>query len=101
MRKRLRWNTRAREQYLDGMRRYQKQGVRILIDGEAATAATWEKIFELREDGGFYMGDYIFEDEPAASVCTDWNGMTVVRETASYGARKRLKEIHFDLVYNR
>ena len=46
--------------YLDGLRRYKNKGVRI---------------FEMGEDGGFYMGDYIGAEQGC------------------------LKEIRFDKVY--
>lgn len=49
---------------MEGLKRYQKRGIRVLIDGVDASDATWEKLFEVREDGSFYMGDYILEDIP-------------------------------------
>ena len=61
--------------YLDGLKRYKNKGVRITIDGVECPEKEWEKIFEMGEDGGFYMGDY---------VCSDKGG---------------LKEIRFDKVY--
>ena len=48
--------------YVEGLKRYQKRGIRVLIDGEDASEETWGKLFEVREDGSFYMGDYILED---------------------------------------
>lgn len=62
--------------YLEGLKRYHDKGVRIVIDGEEAPTEDWERIFEVGEDGGFYMGDYIGAAE----------GM--------------LTEIRFDKVYN-
>jgi hypothetical protein len=45
--------------YLDGLRRYKKKGVRILVDGMECPEKEWNRIFELGEDGAFYMGDYV------------------------------------------
>lgn len=45
--------------YLDGLRRYKSRGVRILVDGVECPEQDWSRIFELQEDGGFYMGDYV------------------------------------------
>ena len=50
--------------YVEGLKRYQKREIRVLIDGEDASDATWGKLFEIHEDGSFYMGDYILEDLP-------------------------------------
>ena len=61
--------------YLDGLRRYKNKGIRILIDGRECPETEWERIFEMGEDGGFYMGDYIGAEQGC------------------------LKEIRFDKVY--
>lgn len=45
--------------YLEGLKRYQMKGVRILVDGIECPETDWVRIFELGEDGGFYMGDYV------------------------------------------
>lgn len=45
--------------YLDGLKRYKSKGVHIVIDGEECPESDWERIFEMGEDGGFYMGDYV------------------------------------------
>ena len=45
--------------YLDGLRRYKCRGIPIIIDGEECPEKDWERIFEMSEDGGFYMGDYV------------------------------------------
>lgn len=45
--------------YLDGLKRFKDKGVRILVDGIECPEKEWERIFELGEDGGFYMGDYV------------------------------------------
>ena len=71
---------RQREQqrvFLEGLRRYREKGIPILIDGKECPPEEYQKIFELREDGSFYMGDYIGA------------------ETGT------LTEIHFDRVYNK
>ena len=49
----------------------------IYIDGTIAKDNDWAKIFQVREDGAFYMCDYVGGEEGT------------------------LKEIHFDRVYNR
>lgn len=61
--------------YLDGLRRYKKRGIPIIIDGEECLEADWSRIFEMGEDGGFYMGDYVGAEQGC------------------------LKEIRFDKVY--
>ena len=81
--------------YIEGLKRYQKRGIRVLIDGEDASEATWGKLFEVREDGSFYMGDYILEDIPQDNMETE-----VKEEEEDYMKAKRLKEIHFDIVYH-
>lgn len=71
---------RRREQqriFVEGLKRYQSKGIPILIDGRECRPEEYRKIFEFREDGGFYMGDYVGAE----------TGM--------------LTEIHFDRVYNR
>ena len=61
--------------YLDGLRRFKNKGVRIMIDGKECAETEWGRIFEMGEDGGFYMGDYIGAEQGG------------------------LKEIRFDKVY--
>lgn len=68
-------NKELQKTYLDGLKRYRDRGVIILIDGEECPEEDWGRIFELGEDGSFYMGDYIGADQGC------------------------LKEIHFDKVY--
>lgn len=41
----------GKQVYVEGLKRYQKRGIRVLIDGVDASDATWEKLFEVREDG--------------------------------------------------
>ncbi len=59
---RLRLSGKNKQVFLDGLKRYQERGVRILIDGREATEEQWERILEVYRDGSFYMGDYILED---------------------------------------
>ena len=40
--------------YLDGLRRYKRRGIPIIIDGEECPETDWDRIFEMSEDGGFY-----------------------------------------------
>lgn len=89
-------NNEGSQIYVEGLKRYQKRGVRVLIDGEDACEETWGKLFEVREDGSFYMGDYILEDIPQEDADTG----EVKEEEEDYMKAKRLKEIHFDIVYH-
>ena len=68
-------DARHRKDYLDGLKRFKKRGIPIIIDGKECREADWTRIFDVGEDGAFYMGDY---------VCSDKGG---------------LKEIRFDKVY--
>lgn len=89
-------NSAGNQVYIEGLKRYQERGIRVLIDGVDASDATWEKLFEVREDGSFYMGDYILED-----ISQEEEKQEVVNEEpAEYMKAKRLKEIHFDIVYH-
>lgn len=89
-----RLNEESRKAYVEGMKKYQEQGVHVLIDGKEVDDSQWDKIFEVREDGSFYMGDYILEDAPQT-------GGQPSEPCAEHGVRRRLKEIRFDIVYNR
>ena len=64
-----------RTQYLNGLKRYTEKGIPIYMDGQISNPKDWEKLFEVREDGMFYMGDYVQADAG------------------------ELKEIRFDKVY--
>lgn len=112
MKKRKRLDAKSRKAYVEGLKRYQNRGVPVLIDGKEAEEGMWDKIFEIREDGGFYMGDYILEDMPCTECEKGCESKTLESETeaqkalikeeeTSYGVRKCLKEIRFDIVYNR
>lgn len=48
-----------RQRYLNGLKRLSEKGIRIYIDGEPSEPEDWEKLFEIREDRMFYMGDYV------------------------------------------
>lgn len=48
-----------KQRYLGGLKRLSEKGVRIYIDGQISEPADWEKLFEIREDRMFYMGDYV------------------------------------------
>lgn len=80
MKKRM--EEKSRRTYVEGLQKYQNWGIPIYIDGREAAEEDWEQIFEVREDGSFYMGDYILEDEEE-------------------GDGRKLKEIRFDKVYYR
>ena len=66
-----------RQSYLRGLKRYKEKGVLIYIDDKLADEKDLEVLFEIQEDGSFYMGDYI----GAEAGC--------------------LIEIRFDKVYNK
>ncbi len=66
----------AKYQYLGGLKRLTEKGIPIYMDGHISGPPDWEKLFEIREDNMFYMGDY------------------VQAETGG------LKEIRFDKVYH-
>ncbi|MEG7529774.1 MAG: hypothetical protein RSF83_00095 [Hungatella sp.] len=63
--------------YVNGLKRYEAKGIPVYIDGEKPGEEDWERIFEIREDGSFYMSDYVGLEDGS------------------------LREIHIDLVYNR
>ena len=97
-------NNKGSQIYVEGLKRYQKRGIRVLIDGKDACEETWGKLFEVREDGSFYMGDYVLEE---VMDCQEQKAVNRAEQefigepSAGYGKRKRLKEIRFDLVYYR
>lgn len=64
-----------KEMFLEGIQRFKGKGVLVSIDGKEFVSEDYEKLLEVREDGSFYMGDYIESD---AGI---------------------LAEIHFDKVY--
>ena len=89
-------NNKGSQIYVEGLKRYQKRGIRVLIDGKDACEDTWGTLFEVRADGSFYMGDYILEDIPQENTAKG----EVNEEEEDYMKAKRLKEIHFDIVYH-
>ena len=48
-----------KEKYLNGLKRYTERGIPIYMDGKLSGPGEWERLFEVREDGMFYMGDYV------------------------------------------
>lgn len=52
-------NDQERQAYLDGLKRYHQKGIPIYIDDEEMKETEWEKIFEIQDDGSFYMSDYV------------------------------------------
>ena len=65
----------AKEQFINGLKRYPEKGVQVYIDGKIAGPFDWDKLMVLREDNQFYMGDFV-QDESG------------------------LREIRFDMVYH-
>ena len=51
------------ERYIEGLKRYSQRGIPIYIDGKECRAEYCERLFEVSEDGAFYMGDYVGADE--------------------------------------
>ncbi|MCI8453446.1 MAG: hypothetical protein HFE84_02345 [Lachnospiraceae bacterium] len=47
------------QQCIRGLSQYAQKGVRVFVDGEPSGSSDWERLFEAREDGLFYMGDYV------------------------------------------
>ena len=41
--------------YLNGLKRYTEKGIPIYMDGKLSGQREWEKLFEVREDGMFYI----------------------------------------------
>ncbi len=52
-------NDQERQAYLDGLKRYHQKGIPIYIDDEEMKETEWGKIFEIQDDGSFYMSDYV------------------------------------------
>ena len=49
-------DARHRKDYLDGLKRFKKRGIPIIIDGKECREADWTRIFDVGEDGAFYIG---------------------------------------------
>lgn len=52
-------NEEAKKQYLGGLMRLKEKGIPIYMDGRESGPLDWERLFEIREDNLFYMGDYV------------------------------------------
>lgn len=52
-----------RGRYLEGLRSFRSQGVRVLIDGREEPEGDWGRLFQVSDDGGFYMADFIAAPE--------------------------------------
>lgn len=49
-----------KQQFMGGLKRLTDKGVPIYVDGkESFGPLDWERLFEVREDKMFYMGDYV------------------------------------------
>lgn len=48
--------------FMEGIEKYKKRGIPVVIDGKDFEPEDYEKLLEIREDGSFYMGDYIEDD---------------------------------------
>lgn len=70
-------DSKEQSRYINGLRRYEARGIPVLIDGRCPREEDWEKIFQIQEDGSFYMCDFVG------------------------AAQGNLREIRFDRVYNR
>lgn len=77
MKREKRLSPAERQAYLEGLKRYKKRGIPIYIDDRICDETEWNRIFEIQEDGRFYMGDYVG------------------------AAEGHLQEIRFDRVYNK
>lgn len=53
--------------FLEGIQRYKTKGVSVLIDGKDFGPDDYEKLVGIRENGSFYMGDYV-ESEPGKLI---------------------------------
>ena len=59
--------------YLNGLKRYTEKGIPIYMDGKLSGQREWEKLFEVREDGMFYMGDYVQAEEILGLMDQKWH----------------------------
>ena len=93
------------ESYLKGLRKYEERGIPILIDGKEAESSEWQKLFQVCEDGSFYMGDYVLTEAPTGEAGGTGEigivGVTGAAGAVGAGRRQRLIEIRFDKVYYR
>lgn len=56
------FKSRQKQIFLEGIQRYKGKGVQVSIDGKEFVSEDYEKLLGVREDGSFYMGDYIESD---------------------------------------
>lgn len=70
-------------QYLGGLRRLSEKGIAIYVDGRVSGPPEWEKLFEIRDDNMFYMGDYVQAES---------GGLKEVRFDKVYLSREDLKK---------
>lgn len=73
--------------YLDGLRRYKCRGIPIIIDGEECPEKDWERIFEMSEDGGFYMGDYVGASRAACGRFALTRSISAIRRSLQRAER--------------
>ena len=62
----------AKYQYLGGLKRLTEKGIPIYMDGHISGPPDWEKLFEIREDNMFYMGDYVQAEEILGLMDQKW-----------------------------
>ena len=79
-------DARHRKDYLDGLKRFKKRGIPIIIDGKECREADWTRIFDVGEDGAFYMGDY---------VCSDKGGLSFRRSKEKEKIKEKDKKIKY------
>ena len=74
------------ERYIEGLKRYSQRGIPIYIDGKECRAEDCERLFEVSEDGAFYMGDYVgcllytSRRGRGAWICDTDQGLKLLRE---------------------
>ena len=57
-----------KRKFVEGMKKYPEMGVAVYIDGKIPEEQDWEKLIAVREDGQFYMADYIMEELPPEQI---------------------------------
>ena len=80
--------------YLNGLKRYTEKGIPIYMDGKLSGQREWEKLFEVREDGMFYMGDYVqAEGGGLKEIRFDkvYLSEADISETRNSGRRRRMR----------
>ncbi len=51
------------DKYISGLKKYEKRGVGILIDGKRGSEVGLRRILKHSEAGSFYLGSYIEDDK--------------------------------------